>query len=231
MIKKVLFILVCLMTVDTVVGAFSHLRSSAVIETVEFVNGQRIVRRLNPPLTDKQCLERYERIRVECASSFGSIRDLDEQKLAAFFEAVDSLRYCGAYMGSLKHKLIPDYFELRAKAIIEEKSLDRSNLSQRIAYIKRYYDSMMSLSVDINLQIPQLVPDAPETKYIIESMKPGLDEHVRVLYLELFTSMMSNIFANPAELMRELSGQQRPGQGANQGANQGHNSAESTQKQ
>lgn len=131
-----LITLVSLMTVDTVAGAFSHLRSSPIIESVQFVNGQRIVKRLNPPLTDQQCLAQYERIRGECASSFESIRDLDEQKLAAFFESVDSLRHCGVYMGSVKHKLIPDYFELRARAIIEEKSLDRTNSTQRIAYIK-----------------------------------------------------------------------------------------------
>lgn len=53
---------------------------------------------------------------------------------------------------------------------------------------------MVCLASEMNRRIPELLSDTPETKYIIESMKPGLYEHVSGLTVELFTSMMSIFF-------------------------------------
>jgi hypothetical protein len=132
----------------------------------------------------------------------GLILNHDEQGQAEFFDNVAFLRDCGANMGTLRSSLIPDYLEFRARAFIESGKLDREDLKECLAYIKKYRELFMSLLCAIDSL--ELKSGTPEERYVLKYMRPGLDLHLGVLSSEWRLCMDAYMLRDPEELMRQL---------------------------
>jgi hypothetical protein len=203
MIKKLLFVAVWLFNFQTVFAAFCRV-PTAVVELNYVENGVKVIRRLDPPMSDEQYRNRYLELRAACETTLDLILELDQERRSEYFAKVESLRSCGTFMGHLKSTLIPNYFQIMGNAIIDGNRIDQQNFDERYPYVKKYVELLMSLSIDIKSFMSQLRQDEPDRAFLSERVLPKLDQQLMVLNLEMLPCVLHQMTTKPNEFAREL---------------------------